>query len=68
MADPPPFPGRPRWVKAALLIAALVVVLLVLLMVLGEGRHGPGRHLSGGAADHRAGGSGSATAPAERRS
>ena len=48
MAEPPPYPGRPRWVKAALLMAALAAVLLVLLMVLGGGRHGPGRHLPSG--------------------
>lgn len=67
MAEPPPYPGRPRWVKAALLAAAVLAVLLVLVTALGGGRHGPGRHVPGGAAE-RAGVAPVSSAPADRRS
>lgn len=43
MADPPPYPGAPRWVKG-LAIAGIVLVLLVAIALL-TGPHGPGRHL-----------------------
>ena len=49
MTDQPPYPGRPGWVKVALLVAAGATVLVVLLLVFGGGRHGPGRHLPGAA-------------------
>ena len=47
------YPGMPRWVKLAGIIALVLVLLVVVLMVAGVGgRHGPGRHLpSGGAGD-----------------
>jgi hypothetical protein len=45
MADLPPYPGTPRWVKVFGIIA-LVLVLFVILMLTGVfgGEHGPGRH------------------------
>ncbi len=39
--------GVPRWVKVAGIIAAVVIALLVILLVFGDGKHGPGRHMSG---------------------
>jgi hypothetical protein len=47
MADPPPNPGPPRWVKVFGLIALVVVLLVVVGMLIG-GEHGPGRHTSFG--------------------
>lgn len=43
MADLPPYPGAPRWVKVAAIIVGVVALLVVVLIVAG-GRHGPGRH------------------------
>jgi hypothetical protein len=43
MANRPPYPGTPRWVKA-FGIVAIVLVLLVAIMLLSG--HGPGRHTS----------------------
>ncbi len=54
---PPPYPGMPRWVKLAGIIALVLVLLVVVLMVAGVGgQHGPGRHLPSG-------GAGSSTPP-----
>lgn len=36
----------PRWVKVALVLIGVLVVLIVAMMLLGDGNHGPGRHLS----------------------
>lgn len=47
MADLPPYPGAPRWVKVFGIIAA-IVVLLFLILLLARGPHGPGRHTGGG--------------------
>jgi hypothetical protein len=48
MADPPPYPGTPRWVKVLGIIAVVLVVLVVVIMLTGIGRpHGPWRHLPG---------------------
>jgi uncharacterized membrane protein len=45
MADSPPYPGTPRWVKVFGIIALVVVLLFVILMFTrGPGGHGPGRH------------------------
>jgi hypothetical protein len=45
MADLPPYPGTPRWVKVFGIIALVVVLLFVILMFTrGPGGHGPGRH------------------------
>jgi hypothetical protein len=58
MADAPPYPGTPRWVKVSGTIAAVLAVVFVILQLTGViGRHGPGRHgghepSSGGAEDH----------------
>jgi hypothetical protein len=50
MADSPPYPGTPRWVKVFGIIALVVVLLFVILMFTRGpgGRHGPGRHSPGG--------------------
>ena len=46
MADPPPYPGAPRWVKTTGIIAIVVVLLVVAALFAGVGGpHGPGRHL-----------------------
>jgi hypothetical protein len=51
MADLPPYPGTPRWVKVFGAIVVFVLILFALLMHLrGPGGHGPRRH---GAARHR---------------
>lgn len=54
MADLPPYPGTPRWVKVFGIIALVVVLLFVFLVFTrGPGGHGPGRHKgSGGSAGH----------------
>ena len=44
MADPPPYPGTPRWVKVFGIIVIVVVLLVVARMFIGGGEHGPGRH------------------------
>ena len=68
LADPAPgddtgagtgrdYPGMPRWVKLAGIVALALVLLVVVLMVAGVGgQHGPGRHLPSG-------GAGSSTSP-----
>jgi hypothetical protein len=47
MANRPPYPGTPRWVKVFGIII-LVVVLLVVATVFIGGEHGPGRHTPSG--------------------
>ncbi len=47
MANRPPYPGTPRWVKVFAIIV-IVVVLLVLTMMFIGGEHGPGRHTPSG--------------------
>ena len=42
MADTPPYPGVPRWVKVSAIVG-IVLVLLVIIVAL-TGGHGPGRH------------------------
>jgi hypothetical protein len=45
MADQPPYPGIPRWVKVSGIIVIVLIVLVVVLLVIGLGSdHGPGRH------------------------
>jgi hypothetical protein len=46
MADLTPYPGRPRWLKVAAVIALVLVVVVFGLLLLVGGGHGPGRHLS----------------------
>jgi hypothetical protein len=41
MANRPPYPGTPRWVKVFGIIAIVVVLLVVFMLRAG---HGPGRH------------------------
>ncbi|PAQ09583.1 hypothetical protein CIT26_12845 [Mesorhizobium temperatum] len=46
MADPPPYPGAPRWVKVSGIIAIVLVLLIIAVVFTGVGGpHGPGRHL-----------------------
>ena len=46
------YPGVPRWVKVAGLIAIVVIVLIAFILITGiGGPHGPFRHLPGGGAD-----------------
>ena len=49
MADLPPYPGTPRWVKVSGIVVGVLVLLVVILLVAGggPGRHGPGRHIPG---------------------
>lgn len=50
MADLPPYPGLPRWVKVSGIIIIVLVLLVVIIMVTGVGgQHGPARHLPSGA-------------------
>lgn len=47
MADQPPYPGMPRWVKISGIILGVTILLVVILMAFCiGGPHGPGRHLS----------------------
>jgi hypothetical protein len=50
MAEPPAYPGTPRWVKISALVAGIAVLLIAVVLLTGiGGPHGPGRHLPGGA-------------------
>ena len=45
MADLPPYPGTPRWVKTFGILALVVVLLFVILLFTrGPGGRGPGGH------------------------
>jgi hypothetical protein len=44
MANRPPYPGTPRWVKVFGITVIVVVLLVVAMMFIGDGEHGPGRH------------------------
>jgi hypothetical protein len=48
MANRPPYPGTPRWVKVFGIIVIVVVLLVVGLMFIGGGEHGRWRHTSSG--------------------
>jgi hypothetical protein len=48
MANRPPYPGTPRWVKVFGIIVIVVVLLGVVIMFLVGGEHGPGRHTPSG--------------------
>jgi len=48
MAERPPYPGTPRWVKVSGIIV-IALVLMIVMMLTGWGGHGPGRHLQSGA-------------------
>lgn len=43
MPQTPQYPGAPRWVKVAGIVAAIVVVVVVIAALVGSG-HGPQRH------------------------
>lgn len=43
--------GAPRWVKASAIVALAIVLMVGLMLLLGGGKHGPGRHTSGDAGD-----------------
>ena len=45
MANRPPYPGTPRWVKVFGIVVIVVVLLLVVMLLTG---HDPGRHTSSG--------------------
>ena len=48
MADPPPYPGAPRWVKAFGIIVIALVLLFVARAFVGGGEHRPRRHAPSG--------------------
>lgn len=50
MANRPPYPGPPRWVKVFGIGVIVMVLLIVAIMVIGRGEHGPGRHAVSGEA------------------
>lgn len=54
MANRPPYPGTPRWVKVLGIIALVLVLLFVAMMFVGGGEHGPGRHAPSGDAGGQA--------------
>ena len=39
MADPPPYPGMPRWVKASGIVLGVLALLAVVLLHAGAGSH-----------------------------
>jgi hypothetical protein len=39
MADPPPYPGTPRWVKVSGTAAGILVLLIAILIHVGGGPH-----------------------------
>lgn len=49
MADLPPYPGAPRWVKVLGIVAIGLLLLAVIIVFTGVGGpHGPGRHIPPG--------------------
>jgi hypothetical protein len=48
MANRPPYPGTPRWVKVFGIVVIVVVLLIVAVMFFGGGEHGPLRHAPSG--------------------
>jgi hypothetical protein len=55
MAEPPPYPGTPRWVKVFGIIVIVIVLLFGGLKLFGVGgEHGPGRHTQSGDAGGQA--------------
>ena len=48
MANRPPYPGTPRWVKVFGITVIVVVLLVVAMMFLVGGEHGPSRHTQSG--------------------
>jgi hypothetical protein len=52
MANRPPYPGTPRWVKVFGIIVIIMVLLVVAMMFIG-GEHSPDRHTPSGDAGGR---------------
>ena len=48
VANRPPYPGTPRWVKVFGIIVVVVVLLVAAVMFISGGEHGPGRHTQSG--------------------
>jgi hypothetical protein len=48
MANRPPYPGTPRWVKVFGIIVIVLVLLVAAMMFIAGGEHGPGRHTPSG--------------------
>jgi hypothetical protein len=48
MADSPPYPGRPRWVKVFGIMALVLILLFGILLLADPSRHGTGRHTQSG--------------------
>lgn len=47
MADPPPYPGTPTWVKGSAFTAFALILLMALLTITEiRGKHGPSRHMA----------------------
>lgn len=54
MAEIPPYPGTPRWVKVFGIVAVVLLLAGFVLLVTGVGGpHGPDRHLRSGDAAGR---------------
>ena len=51
MANPPAYPGTPRWVKVSAAVAAILLLAVLIVVLASGGRHGPGRHLPGNGDD-----------------
>jgi len=39
MADPPPYPGTPRWVKVSGIVVGVLVLLIAIVIHAGGGAH-----------------------------
>jgi hypothetical protein len=49
MANQPPYPGTPRWVKISGIVLGVLVLLVVIMLFTGVGGpHGPRRHIPSG--------------------
>ena len=48
MADRPPYPGTPRWVKVFGVVVIVLVLLFAAGMFIAGGGHGSGRHAPSG--------------------
>ena len=48
MADRPPYPGTPRWVKVFGIVVLVLVLLFTAGMFIAGGGHDPGRHAPSG--------------------
>lgn len=46
MADQPPYPGAPRWVKFSVVAVIVLILLIAAALFIGGGSHGPGRHFA----------------------